>query len=138
MTFEPDLAALMRRLKLGQLLPTLPDRLALARAQQLAAERSLRRRALHAGLALPSVYHNGPRRGQRGPATKPEGQEAKSSEEAGASQPPSRRGREFNDGQHSSRRGFFEFRLRSVSFVMFRGGFFFRRGDGRKTVCLFF
>jgi DNA replication protein DnaC len=35
MTLEPDLTALMRRLKLGQLLPTLPDRLALARAQQL-------------------------------------------------------------------------------------------------------
>lgn len=35
MSLEPDLVALLRRLKLGKLLPTLPDRLALARAQKL-------------------------------------------------------------------------------------------------------
>lgn len=35
MSLEPDLAALLRRLKLGKVLPTLPDRLALARAQKL-------------------------------------------------------------------------------------------------------
>lgn len=35
MNFEPDLVALLRRLKLGKVLPTLPDRLALARAQKL-------------------------------------------------------------------------------------------------------
>jgi hypothetical protein len=34
MNLEPDLVALLRRLKLGKVLPTLPDRLALARAQQ--------------------------------------------------------------------------------------------------------
>ena len=35
MSFEPDLVALLKRLKLGKVLPTLPDRLALARAQKL-------------------------------------------------------------------------------------------------------
>ena len=35
MNLEPDLVALLRRLKLGKILPTLPDRLALARAQKL-------------------------------------------------------------------------------------------------------
>ena len=35
MNLEPDLVALLKRLKLGQTLPTLPDRLALARAQKL-------------------------------------------------------------------------------------------------------
>jgi DNA replication protein DnaC len=35
MNLEPDLVALLRRLKLGKVLPTLPDRLALARAQKL-------------------------------------------------------------------------------------------------------
>ena len=35
MSLEPDLVALLKRLKLGQVLPTLPDRLALARAQKL-------------------------------------------------------------------------------------------------------
>ena len=34
MSLEPDLVALLKRLKLGQVIPTLPDRLALARAQQ--------------------------------------------------------------------------------------------------------
>jgi len=32
---DPDLVRLAKRLKLGQILPTLPERLALARAQQL-------------------------------------------------------------------------------------------------------
>ena len=32
---DPDLTRLLKRLKLGQLAPTLPERLALARAQQL-------------------------------------------------------------------------------------------------------
>ena len=32
---DPDLTRLLKRLKLGQLVPTLPERLALARAQQL-------------------------------------------------------------------------------------------------------
>jgi hypothetical protein len=35
MNLEPDLVALLRRLKLGKVLPTLPDMLALARAQKL-------------------------------------------------------------------------------------------------------
>ena len=35
MSLEPDLVALLKRLKLGKVLPTLPDRLALARAQKL-------------------------------------------------------------------------------------------------------
>jgi DNA replication protein DnaC len=35
MSLEADLVALLKRLKLGQAIPTLPDRLALARAQQL-------------------------------------------------------------------------------------------------------
>jgi DNA replication protein DnaC len=35
MSLEPDLVALLKRLKLGQAIPTLPDRLALARAQKL-------------------------------------------------------------------------------------------------------
>lgn len=35
MTLEPDLLRLLKRLKLGQVAPTLPDRLALARAQAL-------------------------------------------------------------------------------------------------------
>lgn len=35
MTLEPDLLRLLKRLKLGQVVPTLPDRLALARAQKL-------------------------------------------------------------------------------------------------------
>jgi DNA replication protein DnaC len=35
MSLEPDLVALLKRLKLGQMIPTLPDRLALARAQKL-------------------------------------------------------------------------------------------------------
>jgi len=35
MTVEADLASLLKRLKLGPILPTLPDRLALARAQKL-------------------------------------------------------------------------------------------------------
>jgi DNA replication protein DnaC len=35
MTLDPDLHRLLKRLKLGALAPTLPDRLALARAQQL-------------------------------------------------------------------------------------------------------
>ena len=35
MSLDPDLVRLLKRLKLGQLTPTLPDRLALARAQQL-------------------------------------------------------------------------------------------------------
>ncbi|MBA4180747.1 MAG: ATP-binding protein [Anaerolinea sp.] len=35
MSLEPDLVALLKRLKLGQVIPTLPDRLALARAQKL-------------------------------------------------------------------------------------------------------
>ena len=35
MTLEADLIALLKRLKLGQTIPTLPDRLALARAQKL-------------------------------------------------------------------------------------------------------
>jgi len=35
MSLEPDLSALLKRLKLGQAIPTLPDRLALARAQKL-------------------------------------------------------------------------------------------------------
>ncbi len=35
MSLEPDLVALLKRLKLGQAVPTLPDRLALARAQKL-------------------------------------------------------------------------------------------------------
>lgn len=35
MSLEPDLVSLLRRLKLGKALPTLPDRLALARAQKL-------------------------------------------------------------------------------------------------------
>lgn len=34
MSLEPDLVALLKRLKLGQVIPTLPDRLALARALQ--------------------------------------------------------------------------------------------------------
>ena len=35
MSLEADLVALLKRLKLGQTIPTLPDRLTLARAQQL-------------------------------------------------------------------------------------------------------
>lgn len=35
MSLEPDLVTLLKRLKLGQMIPTLPDRLALARAQKL-------------------------------------------------------------------------------------------------------
>ncbi|MFN0145076.1 MAG: ATP-binding protein, partial [Dehalococcoidia bacterium] len=35
MSLEADLVALLRRLKLGKTIPTLPDRLALARAQKL-------------------------------------------------------------------------------------------------------
>ena len=35
MSLDPDLVALFKRLKLGQVLPTLPERLTLARAQQL-------------------------------------------------------------------------------------------------------
>jgi DNA replication protein DnaC len=35
MNLEPDLLRLLKRLKLGQVVPTLPDRLALARAQKL-------------------------------------------------------------------------------------------------------
>ena len=35
MSLEPDLLALLKRLKLGRMVPTLPDRLALARAQKL-------------------------------------------------------------------------------------------------------
>jgi DNA replication protein DnaC len=35
MSLDPDLLRLLKRLKLGQLAPTLPERLALARAQQL-------------------------------------------------------------------------------------------------------
>ena len=35
MSVDPDLARLLKRLKLGPLLPTLPERLTLARAQQL-------------------------------------------------------------------------------------------------------
>lgn len=35
MSVDPDLARLLKRLKLGQMLPTLPERLVLARAQQL-------------------------------------------------------------------------------------------------------
>ena len=35
MNLEADLVALLKRLKLGQAVPTLPDRLALARAQKL-------------------------------------------------------------------------------------------------------
>ncbi len=35
MTVDADLLKLMKRLKLGPLAPTLPERLALARAQQL-------------------------------------------------------------------------------------------------------
>lgn len=35
MTLEPDLVALLKRLKLGRMVPTLPDRLALARSQEL-------------------------------------------------------------------------------------------------------
>ncbi len=35
MSLEPDLLRLLKRLKLGQVVPTLPDRLALARAQKL-------------------------------------------------------------------------------------------------------
>ena len=35
MSLEPDLVTLLKRLKLGQVIPTLPDRLALARAQKL-------------------------------------------------------------------------------------------------------
>ena len=35
MSLEADFVALLKPLKLGQLLPTLPDRLALARAQKL-------------------------------------------------------------------------------------------------------
>jgi DNA replication protein DnaC len=35
MSLEPDLVALLKRLKLGQMIPTRPDRLALARAQKL-------------------------------------------------------------------------------------------------------
>lgn len=35
MSLEPDLLSLLKRLKLGQVVPTLPDRLALARAQKL-------------------------------------------------------------------------------------------------------
>jgi len=35
MSLEPDLVALLKRLKLGRVIPTLPDRLTLARAQQL-------------------------------------------------------------------------------------------------------
>ena len=34
-SIDPDLMRLLKRLKLGQLVPTLPERLALARAQQL-------------------------------------------------------------------------------------------------------
>jgi hypothetical protein len=36
-TIDPDLVRLLKRLKLGPLLPTLPERLTLARAQQLDA-----------------------------------------------------------------------------------------------------
>ena len=35
MSLEPDLLRLLKRLELGQVVPTLPDRLALARAQKL-------------------------------------------------------------------------------------------------------
>ena len=35
MSLKPDLVTLLKRLKLGQVIPTLPDRLALARAQKL-------------------------------------------------------------------------------------------------------
>ena len=35
MTIDPDLVRLLKRLKLGPLVPTLPERLTLARAQQL-------------------------------------------------------------------------------------------------------
>jgi DNA replication protein DnaC len=35
MSLEPDLVRLLKRLKLGLLVPTLPERLVLARAQQL-------------------------------------------------------------------------------------------------------
>ncbi len=35
MTVDADLMRLLKRLKLGQLVPTLPERLTLARAQQL-------------------------------------------------------------------------------------------------------
>ena len=35
MSLDPDLVALLKRLKLGQMIPTLPNRLALARAQKL-------------------------------------------------------------------------------------------------------
>ena len=35
MNLEPDLLRLLKRLKLGQVVPTLPDRLALARVQKL-------------------------------------------------------------------------------------------------------
>ena len=35
MSVDPDLTRLLKRLKLGQVLPTLPERLTLARAQQL-------------------------------------------------------------------------------------------------------
>ena len=35
MSLDPDLVRLLKRLKLGQLVPTLPERLALARAQHL-------------------------------------------------------------------------------------------------------
>ena len=35
MTTDPDLVRLLKRLKLGQLVPTLAERLTLARAQQL-------------------------------------------------------------------------------------------------------
>src|SRR5215813_7875604 len=34
-TIDPDLVRLLKRLKLGPILPTLPERLVLARAQQL-------------------------------------------------------------------------------------------------------
>jgi hypothetical protein len=34
-TIDPDLVRLLKRVKLGPLLPTLPERLALARTQQL-------------------------------------------------------------------------------------------------------
>jgi DNA replication protein DnaC len=35
LSVDPDLTRLLKRLKLGQVLPTLPERLTLARAQQL-------------------------------------------------------------------------------------------------------
>ncbi len=35
MSVDPDLTRLLKRLKLGQVLPTLPERLTLARAQHL-------------------------------------------------------------------------------------------------------